>query len=320
MADEPSLTDMMVIDCEKVTNTIVDFIRTKVDEQRKDGVALGLSGGVDSATAATLSVKAMAEPSKVHALYLFDRDSDKKFGKYAQELAKELGIYFEAIDITPLMVQHGVYSRLIMRQISMSAALNKLVVRSCKALCSLLHIPNPFVFTPKKRGRLRNRFTMSLGNATAGTIAASFRVRHIQRRRILEDYASQKNLLLIGTTNRSEYFVGWFVQDGIDDLPIEILLGLYKNQVRRLARFLGVPAEIIKEPASPDMFRGILDRDLIGYSYEEIDKVAYVTEHGLNPDMLNAEGISPNRFQEILTINRLSQGKLANEHVFPSFE
>jgi len=91
----------------------------------------------------------------------------------------------------------------------------------------------------------------------------------------------EKNLLCLGTANRSESFVGWFIKDGIDDFPIEAILGLYKNQVYQLARFLKVSEEILKEAPSPDMYKGMGDEDLIGYSFQKIDRVAYVLEHGL---------------------------------------
>ena len=145
-------------------------------------------------------------------------------------------------------------------------------------------------------------------------------MRHIERRRVLEEFAREKNLLLIGAANRSESFVGWFVKDGVDDIPVEVILGLYKTQVRQLARCIGVPNEIIKEPPSPDMLRGLTDESVIGHSYETIDKVAYIIEHGLDHDIARKEGISDEVFDSISRIHQWTAWKRTTPHEFPIFE
>ena len=61
----------MIIEPEKVSGIIVDFLREKVEGNDNEGIVLGLSGGVDSAVLASLAVKAVGA-SKVYALHLFD--------------------------------------------------------------------------------------------------------------------------------------------------------------------------------------------------------------------------------------------------------
>ena len=315
-----SLMDAMTIDYEQASNSIVNFIRQKVAEAGKDGICMGISGGLDSTVVAILAVKAMGDPSKVYGLHLSDRDSQKKFSQFAQRVADELGINFEMRDISALVKEQGTYKPAIMRIIPFLSGLNKLSVFSSKVVYSLVFRESPFVLTLKKGEPAKNKLTRIIYSALSGTIEESFNVRHIRRRKILEKFAAERNLILIGAANRSESFVGWFVKDGIDDLPIEALLGLYKNQVRQLARFLGVPAEILGEAPSPDMFKGIRDEDIIGYSYEKIDKVAYVFEHDLSEEVAFNDGITPKEFDHIKTLNLLSAWKRGNKHEFPSFE
>jgi NAD+ synthase len=154
----------------------------------------------------------------------------------------------------------------------------------------------------------------------ASAIEEGFNIRHRTRRKVLEEYAQFYNLLLIGCANRSESFVGWFVKDGVDDLPIETILGLYKNQVRQLARYLGVPPEILEEAPSPDMFKQIGDEDVIGYPYGKIDKVAYVVENDLDPQLAFDEGVTPEELEEIKKIHTLSEWKRENPHEYPIFD
>ena len=151
-------------------------------------------------------------------------------------------------------------------------------------------------------------------------IEHGFNDRHITRRKILEDYAEKHNLLLFGAANRSESFVGWFVKDGVDDLPVELLLDLYKSQVRQLGEYLGVPSEILGEAPSPDMLVGIGDEDLIGHKYTIIDKVAYVTENNLSPQIAYDDGVSEEEFNRIIELNKLSQWKRANTHSYPTIQ
>ena len=100
--------DRMVIDCERASQTIANFINDEVSRNGKEGVCIGISGGVDSAVATKLAVKAMGDPTRVHGLHLFDRDTEKNFTEYAERLARELRITFQKIDITPSVKEKGI--------------------------------------------------------------------------------------------------------------------------------------------------------------------------------------------------------------------
>jgi NAD+ synthase len=182
----------------------------------------------------------------------------------------------------------------------------------------LFYGESPFVVTLKRENPSEMRFGMVAGMAK--NIENSFDARHILRRKILEEHSEENNLLLLGAANRSESFVGWFVKGGVDDLPIETILGLYKNQVRKLARYLDVPDYVLGENPSPDMFKGIGDEEIIGHSYDTIDRVAYVVENDLPEDFAHRDGISPREFGEIVRLHELSAWKRENKHEYPSFE
>ena len=319
MTSQKSLMDRMVIDCEKVADVIVDFIRKRVAEGKKDGVVLGLSGGVDSSTVAFLATRAMGDTSKVHALYLPDRDSEGKFQNYTQEVAQKLGLTFKTKVITEEVKKQGTYKPLILKITNALPFLNQLIVwTSNKIIYPLFSKELPFIVTLEKGGSTKNFLTRMIYKVIASAIEEGFNIRHRTRRRILEEYAQSHNLLLIGCANRSESFVGWFVKDGVDDLPTETILGLYKNQVRQLARYLGVPGKILEEAPSPDMLKKVGDEDVVGYPYEKIDKVAYVLESGLDPQLAYDEGVTPKELEGIKRIHTLSEWKRENPHEFPT--
>ena len=90
-------------DYEYVVERITRFIREAVERSGVRGLAMGLSGGVDSATTAALAVKAIG-PEKVDVLILPDMETTPREDvKDAEELARHLGVKYQEVDI------HGVY-------------------------------------------------------------------------------------------------------------------------------------------------------------------------------------------------------------------
>ena len=67
--------DVLQIDCEVETQRICSFIRKQVDDMRKSGAVVGLSGGVDSALSAELCVRALGK-DKVLGLILPEKESN----------------------------------------------------------------------------------------------------------------------------------------------------------------------------------------------------------------------------------------------------
>ena len=51
------------------------------------------------------------------------------------------------------------------------------------------------------------------------------------------------NLLVLGTTNRSEYLTGWFTKYGDGAVDLEVILPLYKTRMSELAVKLDVPGD-----------------------------------------------------------------------------
>jgi NAD+ synthase len=306
------------IDPKRVADIIVDFLDQRLTQQGRDGILLGLSGGVDSAVVAALAVRATG-PRRVHALYLFDRDSAKRFRGYAQRWAARLGINFEARNITSLVREKGIYRPFVLRLTRLLPGLRKPFVYGLGRLYRLLAKGNPFDLVLQKGKPLKGRSAQTIYRAFVGGIERGFNVRHITRRQLLEEYASSRNLLLVSAANRSEYLVGWFVREGVDDLPVAPLLGLYKTQVRQLAHFLDVPREIIAEAPSPDMFGDISDEAAIGFPYDKIDKVLYLIEHDQGEGLALAEGLLRSDFDGIKRLYQLSAWKRETPHLYPLF-
>jgi len=122
--------------------------------------------------------------------------------------------------------------------------------------------------------------TQGLKGPWINQAVAYHRVKVRLRMVLLYYYAELENLLVIGTCNKTELSVGFFVKWGDAAADIAPLASLYKTQVRQLATYLDVPEEIIAKPPSAGLWEGQTDEDEMGISYEELDKILAAIESG----------------------------------------
>ncbi|PMP94177.1 MAG: NAD(+) synthetase, partial [Thermodesulfobacterium geofontis] len=92
---------------------------------------------------------------------------------------------------------------------------------------------------------------------------------------ILYGFANALNYLVLGTSNKSEYLVGYFTKWGDGASDIAPLLGLYKTEVRELAKKLGVPEKIIFKTPTAGLWEGQTDEDELGITYDLLDRILY---------------------------------------------
>ncbi|NLC11265.1 MAG: NAD(+) synthase [Firmicutes bacterium] len=97
-------------------------------------------------------------------------------------------------------------------------------------------------------------------------------------------FASIYNYLVIGTGNKSEIYIGYFTKYGDGGADLEPIAGLLKDEVRELARFLGVPDKIIEKEPTAGLWQGQTDEKEMGFSYEELDKYIRFGREGLPLD------------------------------------
>jgi NAD+ synthase len=91
------------------------------------------------------------------------------------------------------------------------------------------------------------------------------------RMAVLYYYANKENRLVCGTSNRTEYLLGYCTKFGDNASDIQPLLHLYKTEIFDIAPDLGIPESIIRKPPSAGLWHGQSDEAEIGLSYPDID-------------------------------------------------
>jgi len=95
------------------------------------------------------------------------------------------------------------------------------------------------------------------------------------RTNILYYYANIKDYLVLGSSDKSEYQIGYFTKFGDGAADLTPIISLYKLQVREIAKYLGVPENIILKKSSPHLWKEHEAEEELGVSYEEIDSILY---------------------------------------------
>ena len=93
---------------------------------------------------------------------------------------------------------------------------------------------------------------------------------------VLYDQSAARALLPMGTSNKTEFLLGYSTIYGDSGVAMHPIADLYKYQVRQLSRALGVPASVIDKPPSADLWEGQTDEDELGFTYDNVDQVLYL--------------------------------------------
>jgi len=105
---------------------------------------------------------------------------------------------------------------------------------------------------------------------------------------VLYYFANELSYLVVGAGNKSEITTGYFTKygdGGVDILPLGKLL---KTQVRKLARELQIPEEIIRRVPSAGLWEGQTDEGELGLKYEDLDRAILSIESSKTENLSSA--------------------------------
>ncbi len=277
---------VLKIDPAQELNTLSEFVANQVSAGfRRSGVMVGLSGGIDSACMAAVAVHAMGK-EKVVGLILPESESNPISSEYATKHAKALGIEHRQIDITPTVDSVVEYRR-------RDQFLQELIPEYKPGYKYNITLPTDLLERASFNfyrlqvqmpdGELK---TKRLNPDAFRTITSFANIKIRSRMLHLYAEAERRNLLVAGTTNRTEFILGDFCKYGDGGTDIEPFTHLYKNQIYQLSDHLEVIPEIIDRQPSPDTFSlPVTDQEFFfRIAFEKLDHLLYAWEHEVPAD------------------------------------
>lgn len=121
------------------------------------------------------------------------------------------------------------------------------------------------------------------------------------------DRAKKHHALVLGTENKSEHLLGYFTRFGDSASDIEPIQHLYKTQVYKLAKYLGVPNSIYNRAPTAGLWSRQTDEGEFGFTYQVADQVLHaIYEQKLTSKQLVKKGFTK------LDVNKILQRAKAN--------
>lgn len=221
----------------------VKWIQDKVKEANADGVAIAISGGIDSAVCAALAKKAF--PDNTFGVFLAINntvDSKRNFLRV-----------INALDIEEIVVNlEPAFELMMQKTFEYKKPYASLEVHEQHAKGEEIPRDKSYLDHPKLdliRGNLKARLRMAAIYA----------------------HAQKNNYLVLETTNLSEAVLGYFTKWGDGAGDIAPISDLYKQEVYAMGKELGIPDKVLGTAPTADLWEGQTDEQEMGFTYKEFE-------------------------------------------------
>jgi len=273
-----------VAEADRIAKWIVDVLARRLHRR---GLVVAISGGIDSSVCAALAVRAVGA-NKVFGLLMPERDSSAFSTGRGRELAAHLGIAHEIFDIAPTLEALGCYRHRdqAIRRVFPTYGdgwKNKIVIAG-----GLKGGINYFKLVVAGPDGTQQEARLPLKEYLQIVAATNFK----QRIRKTMDYfhADRLNYAVVGTPNRLEYELGFFVKLGDGAADIKPIAHLYKTQVYAMARSLGLPEDICNAQPTTDTYSLAQGQDEFYFAlpHAQMDLALWSSNHDVPAPVLGA--------------------------------
>jgi NAD+ synthase len=294
--------DVLAMDAQAHADELARWLeRTVVKGMNRQGAVLGVSGGIDSATVAALTCKALG-PERVLGVAMPERDSSPVSLELARELSAKYGFELAVEDMSPPLDGLACYAR-------RDEAVRRLFpdyTPDCR-----FNIVLPADLLERKR---LNIFRINLeypdGRRESKRIppkeylqiVAASNMKQRSRMLMLYYHAEQRNCAVVGTGNRNEHDQGFFVKWGDGGADLKPIAHLYKTQVYALAAALDMPERIVQRTPTTDTYTAETTQEDFYFSlpFEIMDKLHWARRHGCDAgDVAAVMGLTPEQVERV---------------------
>lgn len=249
-----SLKEHMRLDATQEAERLCEKLRQDIHARfRKRGAVVGCSGGVDSSVVVALCAMALGA-DKVCAVLMPERESSPESTKLAREWTRSLEVESVMEDITGTLEASGCYRRRdeAVRRVFPEYGpgwKNKITLPGSLLEEGTLNVFTLTVVSPEGKD-----YHQRLGSMDFRQIVAASNFKQRTRMAMLYYHAELRNYAVVGTGNRNEHELGFFVKYGDGAVDISPTLHLYKSQIYQLARHLDVPGHIQAQIPTSDTY------------------------------------------------------------------
>ncbi len=276
------------LDAAQEVERIVGGLRQVVHQTfRRQGAIVGISGGIDSSVVLVLCARAFS-PERVVGLLLPEGESSPESATLAHELAERFGVQTVTEDVSAALQGLGCYRRRdeAIKRLFPDYAPDwkaKIVLPGNLLDQNTLNIFSITMVRPDGQS-----FTQRLPLQEYAQIVAASNFKQRARMAMLYYHAELHNYAVVGTANKNEHGLGFFVKYGDGGADIQPIEHLFKTQVYQLARYLGVPEEIQQRTPTSDTYSAGSTQEEFFFRvpFDILDVVWFGHEHGVSHDAI----------------------------------
>lgn len=237
---------------ERISNWMLDAVAHRFHRQ---GAVVGISGGIDSALVLALCARTFG-PDRVVGILLPEKESSPVSVELALELAQTFKVKAIIEDITAALEGFGCYRRRDEAVKSIFPEYQtgwqiKIVLPGDLLEQGTLNVFRLVVTDPD--GKV---YSKRLPPQQFLQIVAASNFKQRSRMSMLYYHAEMRNYSVIGTGNKNEHDLGFFVKFGDGGADLQPIAHLFKTQVFQLSKYLGVPESIQKRVPTTDTYPG----------------------------------------------------------------
>ena len=301
---KPFSKDLILLESvESAVTEIAGKLRTDVLQNfKRYGGVVGISGGIDSSVCLALAAKAFG-PQKVLGIIMPEKDSSPDSEELALELAKKFGVKTLKEEITSALNGFKCYERrdeAVRRVFPEYDPVNYKMKIGIKQSGLYNNLPPVFSLTIiDSQGREQDKI---LNVRDYRQIVSSSNFKQRSRMAMLYYHAEALHYAVIGTPNKHEQEQGFFVKFGDGGADVMPIGNLYKTQVYQLAEHLGVPRTIIERTPTTDTYSAAQTQEEFFYQlpFRLMDIFWYGFENGYPAEeVAEVMGETPERVEAL---------------------